>query len=550
MHLWPYFHKKSHRHPPKCYTFPTATTQLSLPHKEVVTDRDSDLSLSYAQQAQSQPVGKSTIEGNNTVATGVTDDNKTPSHIAQAESQPVGQPQSTSCKPVAKLSASQQKWERYKTSINKARRQKYGSNPSPIRQRVRQAYSLDPSPIKARKREKYHLDPSPVKAHMREKYHLDPSPIKASKREKYHLDPSPIKTSKREKYHLDPSPIKASKREKYHLDPSPIKASKREKYHLDPSPIKAHKRDVYKLDPSPAKARNRKNYRCNPSPVRERARATYRLNPSLKRMRSTVAYRNDHLGIKLKRRLTYKFYRQNLIDKRSLDKLLACAISKKYKKLPDNFKKYSSNMLRNITRSKFTPNDLETEHLVKSCMYFRNANHKRFISAFRKLKLSALATLSKLHESSEDPVEILLGPSLHTASSESFFPSSTYHDAALDTDGNVIVSKFPIVDVGNMQKHWTCVPDLCKLDSSIVTSEAVCTIYRSIGECDPIRARYYIQHIDDCDHPESHDLSLAGHSKSCHLDPNACNSKLLYLQRLAHHFPNIRTLVSMIYNVR
>ena len=68
----------------------------------------------------------------------------------------------------------------------------------------------------------------------------------------------------------------------------------------------------------------------------------------------------------------------------------------------------------------------------------------------RKLKLSALATLSKLQETSEDPVEILLGPSLHTASSESFFSSSTYHNAALDADG---VSKFPIVDVGKMQKH-------------------------------------------------------------------------------------------------
>ena len=165
------------------------------------------------------------------------------------------------------------------------------------------------------------------------------------------------------------------------------------------------------MDPSPVRALKRKKYQDNPSPFKERARATYRLNPSLKRIRSTVAYRNDHEGIKYKRRQTYKLYRQNLIDKRSLDKLLACAISKKYKKLPDNFKKYSSNMIRNITRSKFTPNYLETEHLVKSCMYFRGTNHKKFISAFRKLKLSALATLSKLHETSEDPVEILLGPS-------------------------------------------------------------------------------------------------------------------------------------------
>ena len=52
------------------------------------------------------------------------------------------------------------------------------------------------------------------------------------------------------------------------------------------------------------------------------------------------------------------------------------------------------------------------------------------------------------------------------------------------------------------------------------------------------------------DQPDSHDPSLAGHSKGCHLDPNGCNSKLLYLRRLAPHFPNIRTLVNMIYNVK
>ena len=36
----------------------------------------------------------------------------------------------------------------------------------------------------------------------------------------------------------------------------------------------------------------------------------------------------------------------------------------------------------------------------------------------------------------------------------------------------------------------------------------------------------------------------------CHLDLDACKSKLLYLRRLAPHFPNIRQLVNMIYNVK
>ena len=440
------FQKKSYRQSPKCL-FPVTTSQPATSQKEVVTTREGTAITSspFVVQTQSQPVvgkppatkgtdnvtsakgndndtvtpaeGYNTVtpaesndivtpsEGDDTVINvimdGVRDNTTTTIYPAQLQSQPVRisapegnnvvtaesviLPQPQSQPVIGQLSTSQQKWEKYKHGINKARRQKYRSNPVPEKDRVRQAYNLDPSPVRAIKREKYRSHPTPVKERVRQAYSLDPSPVRAMKREKYRCNPSPVRAHKRAKY------------------------------------------------------------QDNPSPFKERARATYRLNPSLKRIRSTVAYRNDHEGIKFKRRLTYKFYRQNLIDKRSLDKLLACAISKKYKKLPDNFKKYSSSMMRNITRSKFTPNDLETEHLIKSCMYFRDTNHKRFISAFRKLKLSALATLSKLHETSEDPVEILLGPSLHTASSESFFPSSTYHDAALDADGNVIVSNVIIV---------------------------------------------------------------------------------------------------------
>ena len=53
--------------------------------------------------------------------------------------------------------------------------------------------------------------------------------------------------------------------------------------------------------------------------------------------------------------------------------------------------------------------------------------------------------------------------------------------------------------------------------------------------------------MDDCDKPSSHDPLLVGHSEQCHLDDNACKSKLLYLRRLAPHFPNVRQLVHMIY---
>jgi len=42
--------------------------------------------------------------------------------------------------------------------------------------------------------------------------------------------------------------------------------------------------------------------------------------------------------------------------------------------------------------------------------------------------------------------EMLLGPSMHTPTTEPYFPESFYHSAALDTNGKVILNKFPLLD--------------------------------------------------------------------------------------------------------
>ena len=65
--------------------------------------------------------------------------------------------------------------------------------------------------------------------------------------------------------------------------------------------------------------------------------------------------------------------------------------------MPDYFKKYASNVIITISRGKISASkNVELEHLVKTCVHFRNMNHKRFISTFKKLKLSVLVTLSKV----------------------------------------------------------------------------------------------------------------------------------------------------------
>ena len=580
------FYKKSHRQSPRYHSIPVANYKHVT--SEVVTDSEPvPQSVPSNMQAtkntvtdsdplppivQSQPVITKSVPSNmQATKDAVTDSDPLPPII---QSQPVitksvpsnvsvvedtetnsdSVPPIIQSQPALSKSGSSHKWEKLKHTVNARRKEKYRlnsvlakarayklyhKNPELSKIRKRLAYKFNPSPVKERVKRSYKLNPSPVKAHKREAYRLNPSPVKAHKREVYRLNPSPIKKRAKQCYNLNSSPVKAHKREVYRLNPSPIKERAKQCYNLNRSPVKAHKREAYRLNPSPVKARKREMYKDNPSPIKERSRLAYHINPTSAKVRSKAAYHKDGEGIKYKSRQSYKFLRQNILDRRSLQKLLACAVSKKYKKLcqhlPDNFSKYASNVIRNITRRKISSSDIEVEHLVKTCMHFKEMNCKRFISAFKKLKLSVLATLSKSLDTTDDPYEILLGPSMHTTSSESFFPTSTYHEAALDEDGNVDVTKFPTVDVdvGKKQKNWTCAPGLCKLDDKPEITKTVCKIYNSIGECDPIEARHYIQHMDDCDQPESHDPSLAGHNKLCHLDTDACKSKLLYLRRLA-----------------
>ena len=56
--------------------------------------------------------------------------------------------------------------------------------------------------------------------------------------------------------------------------------------------------------------------------------------------------------------------------------------------------------------------------------------------------------------------------------------------------------------------------------------------------------------MDDCKNNRLHNSTLLGHNEMCYNDPVACGSKLLYLRHLAPHYPNLRQIVNMLYNIR
>ena len=216
---------------------------------------------------------------------------------------------------------------------------------------------------------------------------------------------------------------------------------------------------------------------------------------------------------------------------------------------------YISRILNKIKGKSYASKHLEAQHLVNSCLQYREMHKSHFIKQFHRLRVSVLAVLSKASEATCESQlhDILCGQGFHTSNTESYFPSTTYNAAAFDEDGNLLRNRFPSHSIntsGNGTETWQCSSELCCIPSKSEVNQAICDIYNKITECDPSEARYFIQHMDDCTKVYMHDAKLQGHNKACHVDPDACGSKLLYLRRLAPHFPNLRRIISTLYSVR
>ena len=98
---------------------------------------------------------------------------------------------------------------------------------------------------------------------------------------------------------------------------------------------------------------------------------------------------------------------------------------------------------------------------------------------------------------------------------------------------------------------WECCldPPLCKLDSQDILRR-LDAIYLRIINCAANTTRQYIEHIDDCSNHNIRDASLHGHPLQCYLHSPPCTSDFLYLRILAPHFPAIRHIVKIIYEVQ
>ena len=248
-----------------------------------------------------------------------------------------------------------------------------------------------------------------------------------------------------------------------------------------------------------------------------------------------------------------------VLDRRHISKLVACTILNKYPKIytdvPATTAGYIYKLTKQIKGKSYVDKHTTAQYLVNTCKHYRGSHKAEFIKQFHHLRTAVLAVLAKATEATTDDEvsDVLCGQSLHTSTSESFFPETTYNSAAFDEDGNVLRHKFPLHNTkasGSGTETWECSTELCTIPPKESVNQAISSAYIKIAESDPADAQHFIQHIDDCTKAYMHDTKLQGHNKACHADPDACGSMLLYLRRLAPHFPDIRRIINMLYTVR
>lgn len=476
-----------------------------------------------------------------------------------------------------------QRWSKRKHKINLNRHQVYGENPSPTRRRVNQAYHANPSPVRQRIKEAYSKNPSPVRQRMKNAYIENPSPVRRRMKRAYIENPSPVRHRVKKAYTDNPSPIRRRVKKAYDDNPSPVRLRVKNAYHQNRSPVKKRVREAYQSNPSPVRKRARLTYAQNPSPVKKRVLRMYHKHASPFKERSKKKYQSNIIASRLLRRKQYAedplpackrsqlYYRQhqNEILERAMNHrrttLAALNIRNKYNKIfnrrfgrSGTFTEYVERLTRKMGLQNKGAKMLKAQLLVRSCLQQLSYYKHKYTISFQKLQNRIKATVHKANELATTDLEvldILCGESLHTSNTELYNCGACYNSQAFNEDGILDLEKFPTCQQhyigGKYVFTWECCldPPLCKLDSQDILRR-LDAIYLRIINCAANTTRQYIEHIDDCSNYNIRDASLQGHPLQCYLHSPPCTSDFLYLRILAPHFPAIRHIVKIIYEVR
>ncbi|KAJ8682163.1 hypothetical protein QAD02_017955 [Eretmocerus hayati] len=251
-------------------------------------------------------------------------------------------------------------------------------------------------------------------------------------------------------------------------------------------------------------------------------------------------------------------------------------ISVDHKKTTDDLLKskgkYIQRVLENLDSPSSVEGMIEADSLVTRCIHVRNSVVLRVKRCLTKLSKKCEIAVSKLGEVSitdnvQFSVSVLCGKPLHHSTSGPYFLETAYNPDILrqtkeqNTDHQVKSSRKPLV-MDDSGKVTNVLPVWVKPGKS--SSTWVCDEYCRSVDVDILKelkylfddfvvqkytdARDFFRHIDECSSKARHP-NKRGHPISCFTEPLSCKSRFLKLNILSYHFPFLRTMKRIIYEI-
>lgn len=152
-----------------------------------------------------------------------------------------------------------------------------------------------------------------------------------------------------------------------------------------------------------------------------------------------------------------------------------------------------------------------------------------------------------------DKLSAFCGKSKHTASSENYFIDSTYRKIAeiaesqsleMNTKGQ-ITNVLPLVKA-RAKKSWLC-DTLCKIDDPLLIDRYE-KFLQEINACTFKKIPQLLQKIHICTRKQNSNTKL-GHTHACYIDTTLCKAMSLSIQLLYPHFPKVRYIKRLIYQM-
>jgi len=148
-----------------------------------------------------------------------------------------------------------------------------------------------------------------------------------------------------------------------------------------------------------------------------------------------------------------------------------------------------------------------------------------------------------------EKLQALCGISRHTASSKNYFVDSTYGDVTL-SESFVMNAKGQVINVlpllkEQAKKSWLC-NTLCKANNPFLISRYQ-EFLETINTCTLKNVPELVQSIQKCTMKTSN--KKLGHTRICYIDLTFCKGIFLPVQLLAPHFPKVRNIKRLIYQL-